>query len=261
VDEKTPGRVRLVSVFGQRRDVPCRLTLELAQSPELLAVGREAGFAAWREKKISGGGQWGFELENTLRFIGDGNGIPYRVASFRHTEDGETWFGFAQYLKYRDREIVLLKEIPSSEGYRGERILKGTAFFLASQAFVEAHWEPDGKVPGRPLDELLGEAEKLLAPAETAGRQLRVLADTLRQALTLALARNDAAAYDKARAMLLELRNRQASELNNSLIEIHRERATGRDKAAALLTKACLDVFNDPDDKRYHSLRRGEGLR
>jgi hypothetical protein len=259
VDEQ-PERVCIATHFGKRQDVPCRLTLERERAVDHLTRNSAQGFALWREKKMAEGGAWNFDVEPGLSFIGDENGVPYRIARYSREEGGVSWFGFAQYLKMYDWELVLLKEIPASERYRGEYLLAGTRFFLVQPSFVRAYWEPDGTVPNRSADELLGEAEKWLAPAETPGQQLSRVLNLLTDALSLALAKGDDANYKRGMALLLELRRRQNVELNNRLIAIKREKAADRIKLAAELTKRCLDVFSDESDKRCHDLRHGVGL-
>lgn len=260
VDEQM-AYIRVTTRLGRRQDVPCRITLERGQAAEHLEQSREQGFARWRERKMAEGGSWSFEVEPGIFFVGAENGVPYQRAAYSREEGGVSWFGYAQYMKVRDWEIVLLKELPTSERYRGDYLLAGTTFFLARPSFVEAHWEPDGVVPNRSEDDMLKEVEKWLAPDETPGQQLKRVQELVVRALTLACKKKNAENYKRAMALLLELRRRQNVELNNRLIAIRRERATGRDKVAAALTKQCLDVFSDENDKRCHDLRRGIGLR
>jgi pSer/pThr/pTyr-binding forkhead associated (FHA) protein len=259
VDER-PERVRLDTRIGKRQDVPCRITLERVKSLDNLTRSRDQGFAAWKERKISEGGQWTFEVLPGLQFAGKENGVPYLTAKCTRDDNGVSWSGFVQYMRIHDWELVLFKEIPKSEWYRGARLMEDNNFLLIKQSFVKEYWEADGGVPKRKIKDSLDDAAKLLAPAVTPGLQLGSVHKLLRDALVMSAASGDSEAHARAMGMLLELRRRQNAEFNNWLIAIKEEKAAKRDKQAAYLTKMCLDVFNDENDKRYHDLRRGEGL-
>lgn len=259
VDER-PEQVRLETRVGKRQDVPCRITLERAKSLENLTRSREQGFAAWKERKIGEGGQWTFETIPGIQFVGQENGVPYLTAKYTRDDKGVSWSGLAQYMRIHDWELVLLKEIPKSEWYRGAKLMEDNNFILIKQSFVKEYWEAEGGVPKRRAGDLLDDAAKLLAPSVTPGLQLNSVNKLLKDALVVSVASGDQEANDRATGLLLELRRRQNAEFNNWLISIKEEKAAKRDKQAAYLTKMCLDVFSDENDKRYHDLRRGDGL-
>ena len=257
VDEQ-PDAITVETRIGKRQDVPARFSLMRNRSPGNLTTDREKGFAAWREKRIAEG--WTFELLSGIKFTGRENGVPYRVAKYTRNHGGMSWSGFAQYLKFRDWEWVLLKEIPDAEWYRGKDLLGETAFLLTKPAFVAAYWEPDGTVPRRPVESLLDDAARALAPEETSGQMLGNAMNMLRGALTLALARDDRAAAVRGMKLLQELRRRQTAEYNDRLREFELAKGTGRIKLARSLRTTFWMVFSDENDKRYHDLRNGDLL-
>jgi len=244
--------------IGKRQEVPCRFRLERVRSQENLTKARERGFAEWREKKIVEG--WRFEVLSGIRFAGRDGGVPYQVAKYTRTDNGTSWSGFAQYLKFRDWDFILRIEVPDAEWYRGETLLAETPFFLVKPAFVAEYWEPDGTTPRRSVEDLLEDVSKALSPQETPGQMLGTVMKLLRDALTLALVREDEKAYARGTKLLHELKRRQSAEYNDRLREFELAKGTQQIKRARALRTAFLGVFNDENDQRYHELRNGSLL-
>ena len=253
-----PGVVTVETRVGKRQDVTVRFMFEQTRVMENLTKDRERGFADWREKKIADG--WRFEVLPGILFAGGENGVPYRMAKYTRTDSDMPWSGFVRYVKFRDWEFALLAEMPDAEWYRGEDLLAGSTFFLTQPAFVTAHWEPDGVVSRRSMEDMLGDAEKMLAPEETPGQMLGAVSKMVQSALTLSLARGDEVSTVRGMKLLLELRRRQAVEFHDRLREFELANGTGLIKRARSLRTAFLSVFNNEDDKRFHDLRNGSLL-
>jgi len=159
---KEPNRIMAMTRLGKRYDVPCRIIFQMNRSVDNLSLSRKKGFAAWQEKMMAAGGQWNFDLDPQVYFRGKEHGLPYQMARYTRSVDREAWFGVVMYIKDRDWELILQREIPSSERYRGELLLVDTPFMSASPRYVMNHWEIGDILVERPVQEMLDEAKQLL---------------------------------------------------------------------------------------------------
>jgi len=260
---------RITTRIGKREDVTCRVILERNQAAHHLLRGREEGFRQWCERKAEENSGWkSIDPVQEFSFLGNDHGIPYQTAEyFREDSDG-AWFGILHYLKIRDWEIVLLKEVPEAEGYRAKGFLfqdasgRKRSFFLQNPAtaFVTRYWEPEPKAldgaPGLSDDDMLAEVEKWLMRDEVPGKSLVNVRRQLTRALTWAYLKGDEDSYKRGMAMLTELRQRQVTVHNQKLINIRFMRAAHEEKRADALLRELQDMFSDESDQRYRSVRR-----
>ena len=258
IDRDTTN-VTIMTRVGRHYDVPCRIILHMSQSPAHLDTSRAAGFEQWREQMLLGGGQWNFDAPSATVFCRrEENGFPCQTAKYTRLVNERPWFGMVVYMRYADWELVLQKEIPASERYRGEEVLSRVQFFGVNLAFVRAHWEPPGALEmdnTRPVAELLGNVAIALGPASTPPRTWPDLTKMLRSALVRTLRAGDAEAHEEAVSLLLKLRARQQEWLNRQILELTNEKAAGLDRAFGQHLKSTLEMFPDENDWRCHMLR------
>jgi hypothetical protein len=255
---KEPNRIMALTRLGKRRDVPCRVIFQMNRSSDNLSVSRKKGFAAWQEKMMAAGGQWNFDADPQVYFRGKDHGLPYQMARYTRSVDKEAWFGVVMYVKDRDWELILQREIPSSERYRGELLLVDTPFMSVSPRYVMNHWEPGDVLLERPVQGMLDEAKQLLDRAIPLPRMWPHILNLLRNILAESLKTNDTATYSEAMDLLRDLRIKQSKWLNNQTISYKAYLSKDMPKQAAMIRQDCVTVFADEDDLRCHQLRNNE---
>jgi hypothetical protein len=255
---KEPNRIMAMTRLGKRRDVPCRIIFQMNRSVDNLSVSRKKGFAAWQEKMMAAGGQWNFDADPQVYFRGKDHGLPYQMARYTRSVDKEAWFGVVMYIKDRDWELILQREIPSSERYRGEQLLVDTPFMSVSPRYVMNHWEPGDVVLERPVQGMLEEAKQLLDRAIPLPRMWPQILNLLRNILAESLKTNDTTTYAEAMDLLRDLRVKQSKWLNSQTITYKAYLSKDMLKQAALIRQDCVTIFADEDDLRCHQLRNNE---
>jgi FHA domain len=255
---KEPNRIMALTRIGKRRDVPCRIIFNMNRSSDNLSLSRKKGFATWQEKMMAAGGQWNFDADPQVYFRGKDHGLPYQMARYTRSVDKEVWFGVVMYIKDRDWELILQREIPSSERYRGELLLVDTPFMSISPRYVMNHWEPGDVLLERPVQGMLDEAKQLLDRAIPLPRMWPHILNLLRNILAESLKTNDTATYSEAMDLLRDLRVKQSKWLNNQTISYKAYLSKDMGKQAAMIRQDCVTVFADEDDLRCHQLRNNE---
>jgi len=256
--KKEPNRITAMTRIGKRRDVPCRVIFSMNKSVDNLSLSRMKGFKAWQDRMMASGGQWNFDEDKNVYFRGRENGLPYQLALYTRSVDKLAWFGVVMYIKDRDWEIVVQKEIPSSERYRGEALLVSTPFISVAQRYVVNHWEPGEVTFQMTVPEMLSEAKSMLNRTIATPRMWPHILDLLRNILGTSLRTNDMATYEAAMDLLRDLRAKQSQWLNNQKIGYFSAQAKNLTKAAAAIRQDCLTVFSDEDDLRCHQLRNDQ---
>lgn len=255
---KEPNRIMAMTRLGKHRDVPCRVIFHMNKSVENLSMNRGKGFKAWQDKMMAAGGQWNFDVDPNVHFRGKEHGFPYQMARYTRSVDKEAWFGVVMYMKDRDWELILQKEIPSSERYRGELLLVDTPFMSVAFRYVMNHWEPGDVTFDMPVQEMMNEAKLMLNRAVPTPRMWPHILDLIRNVMVISLRENDMATYSTAMDLLRDLRTKQSQWLNNQKISYFAAQAKNLTKLAATIRQDCLTVFSDEDDFRCHQLRNDQ---
>lgn len=255
---KESNRIMAMTRLGKRRDVPCRVIFSMNKSLDNLSLSRAKGFKSWQDKMMATGGQWNFDEDPKVHFRGRENGLPYQMARYTRSVDKMAWFGVVMYIKDRDWELIVQKEIPSSERYRGEMLLVETPFISVTPRYVMNHWEPGEVTFQMTVPEMLSEAKIMLNRTVATPRMWPHILDLLRNILAASVRANDETTYATAMDLLRDLRTKQSQWLNNQKISYFAAQAKNLPKVAATIRQDCLTVFSDEDDYRCHQLRNDQ---
>ena len=255
---KESNRIMAMTRLGKRRDVPCRVLFNMNKSMDNLSLNRAKGFKSWQDKMMAMGGQWNFDEDSNVHFRGKENGLPYQMARYTRSVEKVAWFGVVMYIKDRDWEIIVQKEIPSSERYRGESLLIDTPFISVTPRYVLNHWEPGDVTFQMSVPEMLSEARLMLNRTVATPRMWPHILDLLRNIMGASLRANDMETYTAAMDLLRDLRTKQSQWLNNQKISYFGAQAKNLPKLAATIRQDCLAVFSDEDDFRCHQLRNDQ---
>lgn len=242
--------------IGKLQDVSLRLEFYATKSMDILYTKRENGFKKWIDAVMRKGGKWNFDSISEVQFRGKNNGVPYQTVKYSRAVNGKSWFGIACYMKFRNWEFVLLKEIPTEERWRGERLLERETFISVSPAFVEKHWEYNGSVLSAPSNNMLEEARSMLD--RTSPAMWPQISEMLISVMIRSLRDNEITNFEKAQIMIVELRQKQTKWLNAKKIEYFNALAKNKYKEAQRIRENCRGMFSDENDQRFHFIRRDQ---
>ncbi len=253
IQRENPRHIVIDTRLGREQDVPFRLEFITDRSTDFVTTSRETTFRAWIDEQAAAG--WNFGSVSKVAFCGRENGLPYQTVPYSRTRGNSSWFGFAACFKFRDARYILLKEIPASERWRGEQVLRAETCFFARVNWIRRLWDvPTGKPPVEVSPEAaLAKARELLDanPAATGAQIEELIVSALARALRLD--RPDLS--DKAEAMLVELRRTKIRLLNEQKSEYLKAMRAARPKVALNHKKNAVHLFPNEEDQYYRLVR------
>lgn len=136
----------VMTLLGRKLDVPFHLRLTVNAIPDGYIVPREKSFEAWKKLATE---QLGFtftSLPERKFYSPDTRGYPYYAVNYKRTDKNFQWQGMVSYLRYHNREIIFLREVPLRHFWRAERVLERFNCFVASPDARLSYWEIPEKV-------------------------------------------------------------------------------------------------------------------
>jgi hypothetical protein len=260
--ERDPEGIRIVTKVGRDRNIPMVLTLLVKEEnpPRLVeedrAVSINAWLEEWKKSVIAEGGTCNVDKLSPINFYGkQEKGIPFQFASYERNEASgkASWTGTVCFFRHGRRMFVLRTELPANERVRGEGFLFNKYVF-PSQAFIRSHWEGSSSLMKTDTGELIRQARiELDRMAPAAWPQVEVMVyGSLRKA-----ARDFNTEQEQEAMKLLErLRERQSLWFNQQRLKYDNAWVTKDDKAKPPIKRQGEAVFSDPEDQRYHIIRR-----
>ena len=253
---RKPNYILAETKLGNPQEVPFRIEFFALKSLNNLYLKREAGIKKWMEKMIQKGGKWNFDSIAEVRFRGKNNGLPYQTVKYSRMNNNESWFGIALYFKYVDWEFILLKEIPTTERWRGEGVLERESLISVSPSFIESHWEIRDNILRTPIKNLLAEAQSMLD--RTSPAMWPQIYEMLVSVMIRSIENNDIKNFYKAQNLLRNLRKKQTHWLNSQKIEYFNALAKKKIKDVQRIRENCRFMFSDENDQRFHFIRKDQ---
>ena len=249
--------VTAVSRLGKNHDVPFTTILTIVRDPRSLWQDRDVTFSRWRTEREEKDG-WNFQSLSPREFIGFEHGIAYINAQYLRTvktkEESMQYFGYLLFARFFDFIVTVSREIPAEERWRGASVLSANVGLLTSSKLWRTQWEGTSFVRRADPDQLLVEAEGVLASKST--QRWGEVEFLLRSALIQSYNR-DTDAYGKIHARwanLLDLQEREFSRMHSQFMKTYVLRDK---KAGEELIADALKVFSSPDDRRNALLEKG----
>ena len=243
----------ILTAIGKRCDIPFHLSFSVKTLENGFETTREKSFAAWEDNA----GDFKFIGEPVEDFLRkDGAGYPYYRVCYTRVQNGFKWRGILNYLRYLDKEIVFLREVPESQYWRAERTLEDYECFVVAKSTDASYWEIPEKVSDADTTLLL----------ETAAEQLRdniVAMDwkqmdfVLRTLLYRAYKNNDKALIDTSQQLWKYFKTKKDIWFSKCCLAYNFYEEQGDTRKTREIVDECLRKFDSPQDYRHIRIIKG----
>lgn len=153
-------------------------------------------------------------------------------------------------MRYQDKELVLLREVPVNHFWRSERVLRRFGAFVVSPTMVDHYWEiPEKRMefnPTRLLQRCALELRKNIAVAVWDDLDL-----ALRTLLCRAYETKDQVLIDAVVPLWLDFRTKQQVWYSQNCLAYQTAQASQNLQEMTRIVNDCLRRFPSPDDHRH----------
>ena len=247
------GGMTISASIGRRFNVPFRLFLEEVVDDRFVGETMEQSVEQWKSRVGSESGKWNFDTTLPMNlFIGEENGIPFKVIPYQREEDG-SWFGIASVFRHGRRFVAVRAEVPVAERARAEELMY-ISYVDPSREFVRSYWEGSSEIPKGNSSEILTRVRedlRRMAPA-TWGSVENQLVGALRKAVLEKRADDEKEALE----LLISLREKETLWFNEQQCQKEASLAQGDGERLARVAELCKAVFADTRDQRFYEVRR-----
>lgn len=240
----------IMTALGKNMDVPFHILFTVSTVPDGFNTTRKESFDNWR-KRVSE--QEGFAFLDDPQqefYCPTESGFPYYLMSYTRQDKNFRWQGFASYMRYHDKEMVLLREVPANHFWRAERVLQSFGAFVVSPTMVDYYWEiPEQRMDGdstRLLQRASYELRKNIAAAVWDDVDLM-----LRTLLCRAYETDDAVLTAAVVPLWREFREKQKVWYSQCCLAFQTYKNAGNSEGMNRIINECLKRFPSPDDHRH----------
>lgn len=163
-DVSTTKRVQ--SYIGSARDVPLFVEAYCFRNPGSVDKTSKNRFDVYM-RGLEEAGSWNVLSLRPMSFTGRDNGVPYFEAKYLRTIQSKTSteqrFGYLMFIAYGDLSIVITREIPAIEQWRGSTLLAREILLSIGSSALDVRWEGRPDFRDSPVEELLSEADGYLS--------------------------------------------------------------------------------------------------
>ncbi len=240
----------IMTALGKNMDVPFHLVFTVNPLPDGFRTTRRKSFDDWR-KRVSEQNGFAFLSNPEQDFYRPAeSGFPYYSISYTRIDKKIRWQGYASYMRYQDKELVLLREVPVNHFWRSERVLRRFGAFVVSPTMVDHYWEiPEKRMefnPTRLLQRCALELRKNIAVAVWDDLDL-----ALRTLLCRAYETKDQVLIDAVVPLWLDFRTKQQVWYSQNCLAYQTAQASQNLQEMTRIVNDCLRRFPSPDDHRH----------
>ena len=140
----------VMTALGKKRDVPFHIVFSVSDLKDGFFVPSEKSFQAWN-KQMAEKNAFHFQGERERTFFRpQKQGFPAFNQKYIRTFGKLRWQGIATYMRWQNKEIVLLREVPLNHYQRAKELLESFGCFVVSGDWSNRHWEiPEKFFPGK----------------------------------------------------------------------------------------------------------------
>lgn len=248
--QKEKRSCAVMTAIGKNRDVPFHLDVTVTDLENGFRIPSEKSYQAWYTRMSD---------ENGFSFYGDrartffrarAHGFPAYKIRYTRIFGKSRWQGVATYMRWQDKEIVLLREVPQHHFVRAKTLLRLNDCFEVSVAWSNRHWEvPEKLVQGDP-------SELLLRAHRELSRNINFipwkdLSLILRTLLAQAAINKDQKMYDSVMPLWLSFREKQEIWYTRHCLAYITCQNADDSEGMQKIKNICLKQFNTPDDYRH----------
>lgn len=240
----------IMTALGKNMDVPFHIVFTVNTVPDGFRTTRKKSFDNW-QKRVSEQNGFAFLAEPQQDFFRPTEcGFPYYRLPYTRQDKNFRWQGYASYMRYHDKELILLREVPAGHFWRTGRVLRSFGSFVVSPGMVDRYWE----IPEKRMTE---DSTRLLQRASLELRKNIAVAvwDELDWMLRTLLCR----AYETKDPVLTaavfplwrEFREKQQVWYSQCCLAYQTYQAAQDREGMNRIINECLRRFPSPDDHRH----------
>ena len=250
VTKQEGNNCEIMTALGRNMDVPFHIRFTVETVPDGYRTTRRKSFDAWR-KRVSEQNGFAF-LDDPKQdfYCPSESGFPYYRLQYTRQDKNFRWQGYASYMRFHDKELVLLREVPANHFWRSDRVLQTFGAFVGAPQMVDRYWEiPETRMPE--------ESTRLL---QRAGLELRKniavavwdeLDWMLRTLLCRAYETGDPVLIAAAFPLWREFREKQQVWYAQSCLAYQTYQTAEDREGMNRIINECLRRFPSPDDLRH----------
>lgn len=240
----------IMTALGRNMDVPFHIVFTVNPLPDGFRTTRRKSFDDWR-KRVSEQNGFAFLSDPEQDFYRPSeSGFPYYSVSYMRIDKKIRWQGYASYMRYQDKELVLLREVPVNHFWRAEQVLRRFGAFVVSPTMVDHFWEiPEKRMevnPTRLLQRCALELRKNIAVAVWDDLDF-----ALRTLLCRAYETKDQVLIDAVVPLWLDFRTKQQVWYSQNCLAHQTAQSSQNLPEMTRIVNDCLRRFPSPDDHRH----------
>lgn len=256
--KKSDGKnFEVLTAAGKNLDVPFHISFTSKQLEAGFKKTARESFEEWMaEAEKNGAMKFTSAPENDF-FNKQDNGYPYIKIEYSRKLGKMSWRGVACYMRFLDKEILLMREVPASQYWRCSDLVDEYDCISIANSTVARHWE----IPEKPLDE---DPTKMLQMLNNELRKNIEIASwsdidiLIRSLFTKAYAANEKPLIDAAESMLEKFRAGQKIWYSRKCLEYLNAQREGNSAEMARILNDCLEKFEPLDDYRYTRIMKND---
>ena len=246
----------VLTLLGKDFDVPFHLQLTVKTLPDGFRVPRESSFQQWFRNAAEKEGFSFLSAPEPLFFATDSCGYPYHKLTYRRKVMDGQWQGIASYLRYGDREIVFLREVPFQHFWRAENVIDSFSCFVASPDAVKSYWEIPDSIPDDASAADLYKQLMTQMGENVAISDWETMKSRFARLLSLSSSQGDESMRSDALALWREFRDRQQLWYSRACLAYQHCQMNDDMAGMRRIIDDCLRKFPGPDDCRYTKIIR-----
>lgn len=250
IEKNVGNSCEVMTALGKNLDVPFHLVFTVTDVPDGFRTTRKQSFDLWRKKVSEEMGFAFLEEPKQDFYCPEESGFPYYRLQYTRRDKNIRWQGYASYMRYQDKELVLLREVPVSHFWRSDRVLQSFGAFVVSPTMVGRYWEiPEKRVEGdstRLLQRAAMELRKHIAVTVWDD-----LDSILRTLLCRAYENNDEVLISAVVPLWQDFREKQQIWYSQCCLAYQTYQTANDKEGMNRILNECLRHFPSPDDHRH----------
>lgn len=254
-----PGdsKFEVLTAIGKNLDIPFHIVFSATKLEDGYTKTRRDTFNKWVSKSEEDGKIKFTSSPSEDFFNKDNNGYPYTRVNYTRNVNGMTWRGVACYMRFLDREVLLMRKVPSSQYWRAASVLDRYDCISIANSTVRNHWE----IPEKPLE---GDSTKMLQSLNHELRKNMEIAswediDLLIRSLFLqAYKRGEKPLIDTLESLLEKFRTQQKIWYSRKCLEYLDFQKKGNSAEMTRILNECVEKFEPLDDYRYMRIMKND---
>lgn len=257
VKESGDGSFEVLTAAGENLDVPFHIVFKSEAVKNGYGKTTRKSFNEWTER-MEKSGMMRFSSPSQQDFFNKGdNGYPYIKIDYSRKLGNMSWRGVACYMRFLDKEIVLLREVPTAQYWRSEGLVRDYDCISVANSTVLRHWE----IPEKPINENATKMLKMLNRELNKNLEVASWEDIdllLRNLFREAYVKDEKPLIETATSLLEKFRAKQKIWYSRKCLEYSDARNRANNAEMTRILNECLERFEPLNDYRYIRIMKND---